>query len=64
MNQYSMFFCSNLHTTSEHATEKFAQHGRCCMQNSQLQTKYHIELEDSSRELLKPPRLLLMPPRS
>ena len=29
--------------------QKLSEHGNCCMQNNQLSTQRHIELEDNSK---------------
>lgn len=42
-----MFFVQKLHTISKHAP-KITKHGRCSMQNNQLLTKSHVELEEKS----------------
>ena len=42
--------CPNLHSPHylQACTKKLTKHGRCCMQNNQLPTKSHVEVEDSS----------------
>ena len=32
---------------------KLTEHGRCCMQNFQLQTRSHVELKDNSNVVIQ-----------
>ena len=48
---WSMGYCAYKSIISFHLWcmhQKVTKHGRCCMHNSQLQTKSHVELEDNS----------------
>ena len=44
--------CSNLHINLQACTAKFTEHGRCYLQNNQLLTRSHAELEVYSILLL------------
>ena len=48
-NQYRMFFVQTS-TLPSSMHQKLAKHGMCCMQNNQLPTKTHVEVEHNSYE--------------